>query len=377
MKIRIRIKKEEELKKKRVKEAAKKEAEKEDVNAPPPKIGREKRKQSVAKKPRRKKFSFKKHLVKAGFEWDEKEVKKKLFNTAVVLSVLFSFFVLASAAKAGKSLKEVVTFLAGYWTTAFFLLVILLALLFAVFLDVRAYKRAREVERVLPDFLQLASANISAGMTIDKALWFAVRPNFGVLSRAMEEVAKATYAGKDLRDALHDFANSFDSALLKRSVSLIVEGINSGGEMASLLNRVAMNIQESQILKKEMAANVTTYVIFIAFAVLIGAPFLFALATQLLIIIKAITGNIGISTVSSGGFFSFKINPDVVKVSHFKLYAQLLLIVTSFFAGSIISVIRKGDVKEGAVFIPLLVIGTLVLYQVFSFVLGLLFSSMI
>ena len=42
---------------------------------------------------------------------------------------------------------------------------------------------------VLADFLGLTSSNISAGMPIDRALWFAVRPKFGILAREIEEVA--------------------------------------------------------------------------------------------------------------------------------------------------------------------------------------------
>jgi pilus assembly protein TadC len=61
------------------------------------------------------------------------------------------------------------------------------------YFDYKIYQRTKEIEEVLPEFLQLTSANISAGMTIDRALWFAVRPKFGVLAKEIEEVAKKYY----------------------------------------------------------------------------------------------------------------------------------------------------------------------------------------
>ena len=68
-------------------------------------------------------------------------------------------------------------------------------------------------------------------MTIDKALWYAVRPKFGVLANEIETVAKETMKGEDLKIALQKFADKYDSILLKRSISLLSEGIDAGGEI--------------------------------------------------------------------------------------------------------------------------------------------------
>ena len=59
---------------------------------------------------------------------------------------------------------------------------IVLGLVYA-YLVLRIEDRKNKIEAVLPDFLQLASANVRAGMPIDRALWFAARPEFGLLSQ--------------------------------------------------------------------------------------------------------------------------------------------------------------------------------------------------
>ena len=133
----------------------------------------------------------------------------------------------------------------------------------------------------------------------------------------------------------------------------------------SLLNKIAIDIQEAKILRQEMAASVMTYVIFISFATLIISPFLFGLATQLLVVISSIMGTIADSTagVSTGGF-SMRLNPDSVTVSDFKWFAFSMLGIGSFFSAAIISSIRKGNVKEGLKNIPVFILVSWLVYWI-------------
>ncbi len=314
-------------------------------------------------------FEVEEYLNRAGLDISEESLKKRLFQTSIGICLLLTAFVLFISMQSVNTAVDVLIFLAGLWTVGFIAIFAIISFGFMLYIDLRMYRRTKELEKVLPDFLQLASANISAGMPLDRALWFAVRPQFGILAEEIEIVAKSTYAGKDLDEALQEFAGRFDSRDLNRAVSLILEGMDAGGEMADLLNKIAMNIEETEILRKEMAANVTTYVIFISIATLVGAPFLFGLATQLLNVIQNIAAGLGGGSASSG-MISLSINPDAVSIDDFKVYASAMLIVTSFFSGAIISVIRKGDIKEGAVTIPAFVVSTLFLYMIANQLLG-------
>ncbi len=199
-------------------------------------------------------------------------------------------------------------------------------------------------------------------MTIDRALWQAVRPRFGVLAREIEDVAKKTMTGYDLERALAEFSEKYDSPTLRRSVNLIVEGIHSGGRLADILNRIAVNIQENAILQKEMSANVTTYVIFISFATVAAAPFLFGLATQLLLVIQSIAGSIAANGGGSSSGMGITISADVVSRSDFRLFSITILTISSIMSASIVSVIRKGTVKDGIRLIPFFWAITVALY---------------
>src|SRR3989344_2065810 len=80
---------------------------------------------------------------------------------------------------------------------------------------------------------------------------------------------------------------------------ILVEGLEAGGEVAALINKIASNIKENQILKKELAADVLTYAIFIGFASVLAAPFLFALSHRIIIVMMEVTSKIDISSIST------------------------------------------------------------------------------
>ena len=247
--------------------------------------------------------------------------------------------------------------------------------LFYLIVDLKIFRRKVDIEDVLPDYLQLTASNIKAGMTIDKALWYAVRPKFGVLANEIETVAKETMKGEDLKIALQKFADKYDSILLKRSISLLSEGIDAGGEIGSLLNKIAVNIQENKIMRKEMAANVTTYVIFITFASVLAAPVLFALSGVLIKVIASLGGVLGSSTSTASSGLAISFSGAGIQFSDFKIFAIISLMITSFFSSMIIATIQKGNVKAGFKYIPIFIISALVLFFISDSGLGLMVGA--
>ncbi len=322
------------------------------------------------------------YLFKAGFEdLDEEVVIKNIFRIVIALCLLFSFVSLIVASSHDAGVKNSLTFLVGLWTGVFAGLLVLSWIVLYVFLDLRIFARTQQIEDVLPDYLQLTSANISAGMPIDRALWFAVRPRFGILAQEMEVVAKSTISGEDLKVALKRFADKYDSPVLKRSINLLLVGMESGGEIADLLNKISLNIQETKLLKKEMAANVMTYAIFIGFATAVAAPILFGLSTQLLIIIQKIMTMLSTGSSANSGAslssFSLNFSGDAVSLKDFRIFSLATLSVTSMFSAFIIGVIRKGSPKYGVRLIPSFLLATIGLYLLSSWALSLLLGGLI
>lgn len=66
---------------------------------------------------------------------------------------------------------------------------VIIAAYFYLHLVLAADSRARRIEQILPDALQLVSANVRAGMTIDKALWLTARPELGTFEKELRIMA--------------------------------------------------------------------------------------------------------------------------------------------------------------------------------------------
>lgn len=266
--------------------------------------------------------------------------------------------------------SDAVAFLLPLWIFGFVGLYVLLWVAFFFYVDYRIFQRKTEIEAVFPDYLQLVAANINAGMPVDKSLWFAIRPRFGILAKEMQEVAKATMVGEKLSEGLLGFSKKYDSVTIERALNLLLEGMESGSEIGDLLTRVATNMRETEIIKKEMAANVMTYVIFILFATVGVAPFLFGLTTELIVIMTSIFSNMnfGESSASFGGMGSmFANSSSTISLRDYQIFAVASIIMSSTFASIIISIIQKGNAKEAFKKIPVYsLIGITIYYISFS-----------
>lgn len=338
------------------------------------------RKLKIAKKKKliseHRKNKLKYYLEKAGFAVESHKLSKIIFNLCIFLNFIISFYLIyrfSTDLKYGLFYVSIIMFFV--WAILFIVLLIVLWLLFYLIIDLRIFQRMMGVEEVFADFLQLTSANIKAGMPIDRALWYAVRPQFGILAKEIETVAKETMTGEDLEGALKRFAGKYDSSMLTRSVNLLVEGIAAGGEIGDLLNKISVDIQESKIMKKELSANVTTYVIFITFATVIAAPLLFALSNQLLIILSNLMSKMDIP--SGVGNFNINFSEVGISIKDFRIFVITCLFITSYFSSIIIATIKKGEIKAGFKYIPTFIIVTISLFLIFSVVFGKLFGGII
>ncbi|OGI12119.1 hypothetical protein A3K64_02165 [Candidatus Micrarchaeota archaeon RBG_16_36_9] len=222
-----------------------------------------------------------------------------------------------------------------------------------------ADSRANQIETVLPDALQLISANVRAGMTIDRAIWLSARPEFGVLEEEIKMVGARTMGGKPLKLALTEMTKTIKSSILDRTIKLLLEGIESGGELAHLLEEVASNVRTTQTLKKEIKSSVMTYSIFILFAAVIAAPFLFSISIFFVDTMVNLwgTANLGTamtaSTMGMGSMFSKAKGPQI-SVDELFWFSVVTLLVSSFFGSLIIGLIQTGKEKNGLKLIPLM-----------------------
>jgi Flp pilus assembly protein TadB len=250
-------------------------------------------------------------------------------------------------------------------------------LLYAV-LEFKIEQRKSFVESILPDYLQLTAANVRSGIALDKGMVLAARPEFLYFSDDLKEMTKQLYSGVTLKNALIGLSESYRSLQLQHTMRMIIESIQFGGGMTDLLNQIAKDMRNQNIVQKEISGQLFMYTIFIAFATVVGAPALFALTSQMI----SVTDNIwaGILTQNPGGLptagISF-LKPSAPQVSpgSYHNFALAAVILMTGLGAFIVSTISTGSVFKGLKYLPIFIIAGMVVFFIVSLVIGSIFST--
>jgi pilus assembly protein TadC len=240
-----------------------------------------------------------------------------------------------------------------------------------------AETQGKAVERVLPDVFELIASNVKSGLTTERALFSAARPEFGILSEELKNASKEIMSGTRMEDALMDIPTKIKSTVLERGIWLLVQGIKSGGEIANLLLRLGSDLREENAMKDEISANISMYVILIFAAAVVGAPLLFGISSLIVGILVEQTGSIDISPEQIEEYSSrsqigrFMGLPTVnITESFIVNFSIVALVITSIFAALTTGAMADGSEREGIKYIPVLLICGLGLFFLVRIVLG-------
>jgi archaellum biogenesis protein FlaJ (TadC family) len=164
---------------------------------------------------------------------------------------------------------------------------------------------------------------------------------------------------------------------MRRTVALIKQGIASGGKLADILERTAEDTREMQVLRKEISTSLLMYVIFIVFAGAIGTPFLFAISSKLVGIIEGVFATQQFSDVDTSAYSTSLVMPSkpLITSAEFFIFTMLSCAMTAIFSSLIIGVISKGSKKDGMAYLPFLLIGSMTIFFVVSYLLDTLLSN--
>ena len=250
----------------------------------------------------------------------------------------------------------------SWWGAAFGLLGFLFVqvLLFTI-LYFRAEDRARRVEEVLPDALQLISSNLRAGMAPFGALRVAARPEFGPLEEELKIATTKSLGAESLESALMSIGTRIRSESLNRVLKLFSSSIRSGAKLADLLQEAARDITDTQALKREMATNTKTYSMFILFAVVGGMPFLLALSIHFVKMMEVIRPE---RLGEAAGAIGFGGGEQLITIAFLTQISYVIIFVTSFLASAMMGVIKEGKESYGARYVPVIMSLSYVLFFV-------------
>lgn len=294
-----------------------------------------------------------------------------ILNVLIIAAFLSTFLMVfeptaTPVTKAVSQLAELPFY--AIWLLLF--VALLISLYFLSFIFLSAYivmqieNRRDKLETVLPDFLMLVSSNMKAGMTLDQAMWYAAKPEFGLLSEEVRSIIKSAFSGESLDAALDDLSSRFDSKIFERTILLVKQASATGGELTNVLERTAEDVRETLIMKKEVAASLMMYEIFVLFGAVFGAPFLFSVGGKLIEIFERIS--VHMPRVSSspalGPFGGIGLSGPVITSQDFFYFSIPTIFVTCLVSSFIVSIIRTGTRTQGLKYFPFVLIGALFVY---------------
>ena len=235
------------------------------------------------------------------------------------------------------------------------------------YIEYRIDKRKSRLEAMLPDFFQIVAANLRSGISLERAMLLAARPEFSFLSDDVKEMARRVFGGQTLEASLQEFAARYRSYQLRHAIRMIMEALRYGGAMADLIAQIAKDIRNQQLIQKEIAGQLMLYTIFVLFAGLVVSPGLFGLTSRMLVITSGVWN--GILTANPGGLpvstVSFlKLTPPQITPAEYQEFSYAAVIVITGFASLIVSAIQSGVAIRGLRYMPIFIIIGIVLYTV-------------
>lgn len=317
--------------------------------------------------------NIKSFFMKAGYD----DVPYELFGYLFYMTFIMTFFVYMlfiypRLQDYGIITIGIVAFLSWVLIPLTVLSLIMVYLYFD--LTIKIFKRTKEIETMLPEYLQVVSSNLKGGLSFEKSLWNAINPEFSIVAKEITIVSKKVMTGNDLTEALEEFTAKYDSPLLRRSFDLIIGEVESGGQIAFIVDKVIENIRKTRVLKEEMAASTLTYMIFIGAIVIFIAPGLFALSYHLLNIMTGFGSQVATNAAQG---LPLKLGAGNLNISDYRLFSVLAILLIALFSAILISIIQTGDVRGGIKYIPAFMLSSMFFYFLFTIALGFMFGGII
>jgi len=249
---------------------------------------------------------------------------------------------------------------------SFLIIFVLSSIYIFIKAKLRESEKIKKMEAAFPDFLQLMSSNLRAGITVDRSLLLSARKEFAPLDKEITRLGKDLVTGKKIEEALQDMSKRIKSEKIGKVITLLISGIKSGGNLSVLLEETSASMRERGFVEKRAASNVLMYVIFIFFATAIGSPILFGLSSVLVVVLSDILSTIpDISTTATNINLPFTLSQINIPLNFIVYFALAFMIAIDILGSLVLGLVSKGEEKEGMKYVvPLIAISVTVFFTI-------------
>lgn len=204
--------------------------------------------------------------------------------------------------------------------------------------------REKQKEQQFLEFTRNLVEAVKTGTPISKGIIQIRNKDFGSLGPHVKKLANQIALGISVRESFQVFASDINNKVVSRSIALITEAEESGGEISLILESTAKSVSEIEDIKKERRSStynlvVQGYIIFMIFLVI-----MIVVQTQFLPLMIKTLQESGASGAGSQ-FTKTTIQTDILdKLGNLFI---ILIIVQGLFAGLVIGKLSEGSVKAG------------------------------
>jgi tight adherence protein C len=149
--------------------------------------------------------------------------------------------------------------LMGSWSTLYLLNIAFLAGAGAYLpfsrLNAAIKKRKTDIQKALPDFLDMLASTVSAGLGFNAALATAVDVAEGPLGDEIKAALSEVRMGRSKADALRSMADRVKQEQISSFVTSVIQADALGSNMSSVLDELAEEVRNRRMMRAEELAN--------------------------------------------------------------------------------------------------------------------------
>jgi flagellar protein FlaJ len=162
-------------------------------------------------------------------------------------------------------------------------------------------RRISKIDAIFPDFVRDLAESRRAGMTFTKAILFASKGDYGILTPEIQKISQQVSWGGSVSDALQAFSQRVNTKSIRRTITLIIEASNSGGNVADVLDVAAKDAREIKMLEAERRTNMASYVVVIYVGMFVFLAIVLILCTSFIPAMVGGEGSQGMQGIMGGG----------------------------------------------------------------------------
>ena len=241
-------------------------------------------------------------------------------------------------------------------TTMFMAFVVFLVILdiFLGYPYILALKKIDAIEEALPSALKQMADVLKAGGTYEAALREVTAAEYGPLTKEIELVLRKTEEGESLENSLKELADSINSRIVKRSVTVITDTVKAGAGLADVLDDIADDLKAMHRIEKERITETQLQVIFMVAAGAIVAPAILGLVSSVI--------NLFINAATSLNVSPQQVVESIIAKNAIVTLLQLYIFVEIAAVSAMIALMRHGRIGKGVTYLPILLLMAYMIY---------------